>query len=536
LLYDRERTSMAKFAKCAACAAEYGDPTNRRFHAQPTACTTCGPQLNLCDSQGRPLPGDDALIAAADALRQGRVVAIKGLGGWHLACDATNEVAVAALRRRKGRDEKPFALMVMDLCAAEQLGDFSTAEQALLLSWQRPIVLLRRRAGAAVALGVAPRQQCLGIMLPHKPLHHLLLRELERLPLVMTSGNQSDEPIAHEGHDAFERPAGIADLFLTHDRPIHVRCDDSVTRIAAGAELPVRRSRGHAPLPLRLPIACRRPVLALGGQLKVTFALGKERQAILSHHVGDLDQLRAFQAYSRAIEHYCLLFAVEPELLVHDLHPDYASTRYAQQQSRPRLAVQHHHAHLASCLADNELDEPAIGVIFDGAGYGTDGTIWGGEFLIGDYREFRRAAHFRNVPMPGGEQAVRVPWRMSLAHLRDAGEDARWWNSNLDQQTLRIVERMIERRLNSPLTSSVGRLFDAVASLVGICRQVSYEGQAAVELECLAAEAAPDGGYPFALAAEEAAALQIDTPSRGGLSRRPQLLHTFSVRDASQKR
>jgi hydrogenase maturation protein HypF len=261
-----------------------------------------------------------------------------------------------------------------------------------------------------------------------------------------------------------------------------------------------------------LPQACRRPILALGGQLKVTFALGKERQAILSHHIGDLDHLRAYQAYTQAIEHYCQLFAVEPTLLVHDLHPDYASTRYARQQGIPCLAVQHHHAHLASCLADNELDEPAIGVIFDGAGYGTDGTIWGGEFLIGDYREFRRAAHFRNVPMPGGEQAVREPWRMALAHLRDAGEDASWWRSNLDQRALRIAERMIERRLNSPLTSSVGRLFDAVAALAGIRRQVRYEGQAAMELECLAAEVAHDDCYPFALtAAADAPTLQIDT-------------------------
>ena len=498
--YDRSRTTMTRFPLCPACRAEYDDPADRRFHAQPIACPDCGPRLAAFDAEGQPIATGDPLGHAASALRRGRIAALKGLGGYHLACDAADENAVGALRRRKHRDEKPFALMVADLEAARELVALDRVEEALLLSPRRPIVLLRRRPEARVAAGVAPRSPWLGVMLPHTPLHHLLLRAVAGTPLVMTSGNRSDEPIAYEDRDARERLAGIADLFLVHDRPIHMRCDDSVTRALAGAEQPIRRARGEAPRPISLPVACRRPILALGGQLKAAFALGRGREAILSHHLGDLDHYEAYRAYVAAIAHYQRLFGFRPELFVHDLHPDYLSTRYAREHAGacPAVAVQHHHAHLASGMAEHGLDEPVIGVIFDGSGHGTDGTIWGGEFLIGDYRGVRRAAHFRPVAMPGGEQAIREPWRMAAAYLADAGAgDFAPLSGRVPPSALAAVVRMIERRFNAPLTTSAGRLFDAVAALAGNTRRVSYEGQAAVELEWLATGRPPDGHYPF---------------------------------------
>jgi hydrogenase maturation protein HypF len=497
--YDRERTSMASFAMCPDCRAEYDDPGNRRFHAQPTACPACGPRLRLLDGSGQPIPSVDPLAGAVEALRRGLIGAIKGLGGYHLACIAGQAQAVAKLRTRKHRDEKPFALMVRDLGAVRALCDASPDEEALLLSPRRPIVLLRRKPGTPVAEEVAPRNPWLGVMLPYTPLHHLLLHELGGIPLVMTSGNRSDEPIAYEDRDALERLRGIADFFLTNDRPIFLRCDDSVTRIVAGVELPIRRSRGDAPRPLLLPIPCSQPTLALGGQLKATFALGRGRHAFLSHHIGDLDHYEAFRAYDQAIAHYERLFRVSPACVVRDLHPDYASTRYAEQHAgaRPTIAVQHHHAHVASCMAENGLDEPVIGVAFDGTGYGTDGTIWGGEFLVGDYVGFRRAAHLRPVVLPGGEQAIREPWRMAVAYLLDAGLDLSDLGEAVTSTARDAVERIIARRFNSPATTSAGRLFDAVAALAGVRHRVSYEGQAAIELEWLATDVEPDAVYPF---------------------------------------
>jgi hydrogenase maturation protein HypF len=512
--YDRERTTMAPFAMCPECRAEYDDPADRRFHAQPTACPACGPRLRLLDSSGEVVPGIDPLAGAVDALRRGLIGAIKGLGGYHLACIAGDATAVVRLRSRKHRDEKPFALMVRDLAAARALAEVSPNEEDLLVSPRRPIVLLRRKPGVAVALDVAPHNPWLGVMLPYTPLHHLLLRELGDIPLVMTSGNRSDEPIAYQDRDALEQLSGIADFFLTHDRPIHLRCDDSVTRVVSGVELPIRRSRGDAPRPIRLPIACERPTLALGGQLKATFALGRGRNAIVSHHVGDLDHCEAFRAYGEAIAHYERLFGASPALVVHDLHPDYASTRYAEQhaRARPTLAVQHHHAHVASCMAENGLDEPVIGVAFDGTGYGTDGTIWGGEFLVGDYVGFRRAAHLRPVVLPGGEQAIREPWRMAAAYLLDAGLDLAPLAGTVPATAVAAVERIIARRFNSPPTTSAGRLFDAVAALAGVRRRVSYEGQAAIELEWLATGVEPDGIYPFEVqAGTSGSTLVLDT-------------------------
>jgi hydrogenase maturation protein HypF len=500
--YDRARTTMAAFAMCPACLAEYEDPRDRRFHAQPTACPSCGPRLRALDARGRAVETEDPLAHAIELLRRGEIGALKGLGGYHLACLAGDGRAVAELRRRKHRDEKPLAIMVRDLRVARELCEVAADEEALLTSPRRPIVLLRRRPGAPVADGVAPRNPHLGVMLAYTPLHHLLLDGLGGAPLVMTSGNVSDEPIAYEDDDAIGRLAGIADLFLTNDRPIYIRCDDSVSRVVAGAELPLRRSRGDAPRPLRLPLPCPRPSLALGGQMKATFALGRGHHAFLSHHIGDLDHYEAYRAYEEAIGHYERLFAIRPELIVHDLHPDCASSRYAARRDEPapRLAVQHHYAHVASCMAENGLDETVIGVAFDGTGYGTDGAVWGGEFLTGDYRGFLRAAHLRYVAMPGGEQAIREPWRMAAAYLDDAGLGDAPLRGRVPEASLATVRRMIERRLNAPPTSSAGRLFDAVAALVGVRDRVSYEGQAAMELEWLASGSRADGSYPFAIA------------------------------------
>ena len=372
-----------------------------------------------------------------------------------------------------------------------------------LQSGRCPIVLLAKRSGCAIAEGVAPNNPLLGVMLPYTPLHHLLLGDLGDMPLVMTSGNRSDEPIAYEDADAVERLAGVADLFLAHDRPIHVRCDDSVTRVVDNRELPIRRSRGYAPLPVSLPLECPRPILAVGGQFKATFALGRGRQAILSHHMGDLDNYSAYMAFRRDVGLYEDLFGLRPEILAHDRHPDYASTRYALERAEANglsaVPVQHHHAHMASCMAEHRLTGPVIGVTFDGTGYGNDGAIWGGEFLVGDYGTFRRAAHLRYVPLPGGDRAAAEPWRMAVSHALDAGCDTPTLQPAPSAIERRAVTAMIRRRLNAPLTSSAGRLFDAVASLAGVRQRVRYEGQAAMELERLAWRESPQGLYDFDL-------------------------------------
>jgi hydrogenase maturation protein HypF len=500
--YDRERTTMAGFPICPACRAEYEDPADRRFHAQPTACPVCGPRLSLLGPAGETLAGDP-LAVFVNALQSGKIGAMKGLGGYHLVCDASNQSAVRELRRRKHRDEKPFAVMVADIAGAEALCTVGFTERTLLQSPARPIVLLQKRDPCKVADAVAPGNPSLGVMLPYTPLHHLLLRGGGRSPLVMTSGNRSDEPIVYREDEAVRRLTGIADLFLVHDRPIHVRCDDSVTRVVGEKELPIRRSRGYAPRPVPLPVMCSSPILAVGGQLKATFALARDRKAFLSHHLGDLDHYEAYRAFLTDIALYEELFEVRPVLLAHDLHPDYASSRYALERAgregQKTLAVQHHHAHMASCMAEHGLEGPVIGVSFDGTGYGTDGAVWGGEFLVGDYQHFRRAAHLRYVPMPGGERAIREPWRMALAHLEDAGLDKSPLEARISATELQAVGKLLERGFNSPSTSSAGRLFDAVASLAGVRDRVSYEGQAAVELEWLATGERADGSYPFEL-------------------------------------
>jgi hydrogenase maturation protein HypF len=500
--YDRSRTTMASFPMCPACRQEYEDPANRRFHAQPTACAACGPRLQLHDASGQRIETDDPVVLFVNALRAGRIGALKGLGGYHLACAADRPETVAELRRRKQRDEKPFAVMLRDIEEVAAHCELQPAERGLLLSPRRPIVLLRKRCSCELAAELAPGNPWLGVMLPYTPLHHLVLQAADGMPLVMTSGNRSDEPIAYQDDDALERLHGIADLFLTHNRPIHVRCDDSVTRIVDGQELPVRRSRGYAPQPIALPMACSHPILAVSGQLKVTFALGRDRQAFLSHHMGDLDDYSAYRAFTKDIALFEELFAIRPEFLAHDLHPDYMTTRYALervQKGMELLAIQHHHAHIASCMAEHGLDERVIGVAFDGTGYGTDGAVWGGEFLIADYEQFQRVAHFRYVGMPGGDQAIRQPWRMALAHLADAGIASSSLSARISLTQQRTIHKMLLHRCNAPLTSSAGRLFDAVAALAGVRNLVNYEGQAAIELEWLATGMAPDTAYPFDL-------------------------------------
>jgi hydrogenase maturation protein HypF len=455
--YDRANTTMAGFEMCAACRREYEDPLNRRFHAEPIACPDCGPRLSM------------SLEEAIGLLRAGSVLAVKGLGGWHLACDAASEAAVGRLRARKHREEKPFAVMTADPAALCEVGP---DDERLLASRERPIVLMRRRPGAPVADGVAPGNPWLGVMLPYTPLHHLLARDFGG-PLVMTSGNRSDEPIAVSDDDAAERLGGIADAFLGHDRPIHRRCEDSVVRAA----FPVRRSRGLTPAPLPLPVPAAGAIVAAGAELKSTFCVARGRAAFLSPHLGDLDSEPAFRAFRTDLELYLSMLAVEPDTIACDMHPDYLSTRWASEQQAPLIQVQHHHAHAAACLAEHGELGPALALVFDGTGYGSDGTLWGGELLRCDLSGFERVAHLEPVPLPGGEAAIREPWRMAAAYLERADRPVPFEAWTKVRESLKV---------NAPLSSGMGRLFDAVAALLGVRERVTYEGQAAIELEWLA--------------------------------------------------
>jgi hydrogenase maturation protein HypF len=493
--YDRPLTTMAPFPMCAECAAEYHDPGNRRFHAQPVCCPACGPRLTLLDETGKPL-ADPPLDAAAELLRQGRIVAVKGLGGHHLAADAASEEAVAALRARKHREDKPFALLAADVAAARRLCLVDEDAAALLASQARPIVLLSRQPDADVAASAAPGNRQLGVMLPYTPLHHLLLGALGR-PMVLTSGNVSDEPIAYRDGDALERLAGIADAFLTHDRAIHIRTDDSVSRVFGGRPMLIRRSRGYAPEPVTVPGGFPRPVLACGAELKNTFCLAKEVRAFVSQHIGDLENAETLRSFTEGIEHFSRIFDITPQVVAYDLHPEYLSTKYALDLDGVELVgVQHHHAHIASCLADNGASGPVIGVAFDGTGYGTDGTIWGGEFLIADLTGFRRGGHLAPVRKPGGAAAIRQPWRMAAAYLDALGAAGPGAVGVAERNATRwdAVLSMARRQVNAPLTSSAGRLFDAVAAVLGVRDEINYEGQAAIELEQLA-DPAETGAY-----------------------------------------
>ena len=493
--YDRPLTTMAPFTMCERCAAEYHDPADRRFHAQPTCCPACGPRLRLKNQLGLD-HHENPIQAAVELLRGGRVLAVKGLGGYHLAADAACEQAVAALRQRKHREDKPFAVMAADLAAAAELAEVDETAAALLTSPARPIVLLPRRPGTTVAQATAPGNRQLGVMLPYTPLHHLLLAAVAR-PIVLTSGNVSDEPIVYRDDEARATLKGIADAFLTHDRAVHVRTDDSVARSFRGRPMLLRRSRGYVPEPLAVATGFPRPVLACGAELKNTFCLARGRHAFVSQHIGDLENAETLRSFTEGIEHFRRLFDIDPEVVAHDLHPEYLSTKYALELDLPLEAVQHHHAHIASCLADNGEEGPVIGVAFDGTGYGTDGTIWGGEFLTASLAAFERGGHLAPVPMPGGAAAIRQPWRMAAAYVADPEVARR------HQDHWPAVIAMAAKGINSPLTSSAGRLFDAAAAILGVRDAINYEGQAAVELEQLAETLTPaeTRAYPAAVEA-----------------------------------
>jgi hydrogenase maturation protein HypF len=560
--YDRPLTTMAVFTMCAECQAEYDDPANRRFHAQPNACPRCGPEVELQLETHFPYgtlrdPGDngflprgaEAIATARELLRRGAIVAVKGLGGFHLACDATNDEALRTLRERKGRVDKPFAIMAFDVATVEHFCFVDSAERALLESRERPILLLRKRPDSPISSLVAPGNGYLGVMLPYTPLHYLLLADDGRpvpcpwLPaLVMTSGNYSEEPIVKDDDEALERLSSLTDAFLLHNRDIHARSDDSVVRVlhmserstrsrkgeasAGGRVLPIRRSRGYAPFPVKLPFQVEQ-ILAVGGELKNTFCLTKGNYAFMSQHIGDMENYETLQAFEQAVAHFCALFRAQPGIVAHDMHPGYLSTKWANSQGqilawsdgvalrRPQgaklrlktVAVQHHHAHIAACMAEHGLrgDEPVIGISFDGTGYGPDPTlpggaaIWGGEVLIADYAGYRRAAHLAYVPLPGGDTAIRKPYRTALAHLWAAGIE---WDANLppvaacNEVERGVIRHQLETGFNAVPTSSMGRLFDAVAAIAGLRQTITYEAQAAMEFENLAAEDGTDS-YRF---------------------------------------
>ena len=548
--YDRPLTTMAGFPMCSACQEEYENPLDRRFHAQPNACPVCGPQVWLELTQGSDsiLPNgervirdpDIAIRTAQQMLADGLIVAVKGLGGFHLACDAINDVALTNLRERKGRVDKPFAVMALDVDTVRQFAELSGEEEELLTSKERPILLLRKKAGKVLSDLVAPGNRYIGVMVPYTPLHYVLLgnnnqqltvnsqqstANVKRLPvLVMTSGNHSDEPIVFENDKARKHLSSLADAFLFHDRDIYARCDDSVVRIlelgcgesdgeggrlAAGPKqytvLPIRRSRGYAPFPVRLPFSAP-PILAVGGELKATFCLTKDAYAYVSQHIGDMENLETLLAFEAAVSHFQHIFRTKPRKIACDLHPRYLSTRWALEQAGddlPVVQVQHHHAHIASVMAEHQLDgtSPVIGFSFDGTGYGSDGAVWGGEVLLADYRGFERAASLKYVPLVGGDAAVKRPYRLALAHLWAAGIE---WDARLPsvkacpEIEANVIRKQLETGLNSVPTSSMGRLFDAVASLSGIRQTITYEGQAAIELEALIDTQEP-GKYVFTL-------------------------------------
>jgi hydrogenase maturation protein HypF len=503
--YDRPKTTMAKFRMCPDCQREYDEPVDRRFHAQPNACPRCGPKLELCDGEGKVLEVQDPISSAIGFLKEGKILAIKGLGGFLLACDAEEPPVIQRLRQRKARPDKPLAIMLRDLTAVKDHCLVTEKEEELLLSPESPIVLLRWKKSSSIAKAVAPRQKYLGVMLPYTPLHHLLLQE-SGMALVMTSGNLSEEPIAKDNEEAHSRLPGIADAFLIHDRDIYVQYDDSVAAVVNGQPTVLRRARGYAPFPIRLPFPLR-PILACGAELKNTFCLTRDEYAFVSQHIGDMENLETLNHFQRTVDLYQKLFRIRPETVAYDLHPEYLSTKYALRLPGQKVGVQHHFAHMASCLAENGERGPVIGLAFDGLGYGPDGNLWGGEFLVGDYGSFERRAHFEYVPMPGGAAAIQNPWRMALSYLYTfLGREGLMRHlpifAQAKEEKIRVILRQIDQQINSPLTSSCGRLFDAVSALLGLCVSISYEGQAAVELEMIA-DPGEDGAYDFFSEEEE---------------------------------
>lgn len=512
---------------CESCGAEYVDPLNRRFHAQPVACPNCGPFVALREVHSQ-FPGPASLISSIEfrgaailkarrLLREGYIIAIKGLGGFHLACDASNTFTVEELRDRKGRVDKPFAVMAANIAAVKSVCDLSNEEHSLLASREKPIVLLRKKHGVnqpnLISKWVAPNLDTLGVMLPYTPLHHLLLNQTDPLLrtepvpplLIMTSGNYREEPIATHDEDALQRLSPLADAFLLHNREIHVRCDDSVVKVddepGESVHHPLstvylRRSRGYAPYPVKLPFEVK-PTLAVGGELKNTFCLTRDQYAFLSQHIGDMENAQTYEAFERGVRHLSHVFRVQPEVIAHDMHPNYFTTQYAKRSDMPQIGVQHHHAHIASCMADNGLDDRrVIGLSFDGTGYGTDSAVWGGEALLASFSDFERFAHLEYLPLPGADSAIRSPWRIAAgyAHALGIDVDDLPFLQDMDMHAIRIVRQQIDKQLNSPLTSSMGRLFDAVASLIGVRNDITYEAQAAIEMEALS--------KPFVLSAK----------------------------------
>jgi hydrogenase maturation protein HypF len=515
--YDRAQTTMREFEMCADCRAEYENPLDRRFHAEPIACAECGPQVTLrkADSTEINAVSDDAIRQTRELLLNGSIVAIKGLGGFHLACDAVNQTAVERLRQRKYREDKPFALMANSLAIIKKYCVVSKAEEELLLSPSRPIVLLERKIDAKLPTAIAPGVKTLGFMLPYTPLHYLLLENLDR-PLVMTSGNISDEPICYKDKEASERLLPIADYFLSHNRRIHIRTDDSVTRVPklpsashrSQTAMMLRRSRGYAPAPIKTSFQFGKQILACGAELKNTFCLTKDQYAFLSHHIGDLENLETLRSFTEGIKHFKRLFHLEPEIIAYDLHADYLSTKYALaiDEIAEKIGVQHHHAHIASCMTDNDIEGEVIGVAMDGLGFGADGNLWGGEFFVANFNDAERLAHLDYVPMPGGAKAIREPWRMAAVYLHRAfGDEFLHLDlplvQHLNRNDWKTLRQMMATATNSPQTSSMGRLFDAVSGLLGLRDRIHYEGQAAIELETIA-EQNSKGAYQFDIAAD----------------------------------
>ena len=490
--YDRPKTSMKIFKMCPACQAEYDAPDNRRFHAQPNACEDCGPHVALYDRDRKKVPAPDPIEKAALFLKQGFIVAIKGLGGFHLAADAENSDAAKALRKRKHREEKPLAIMSLDLAHIRKYAEVMPEEETQLRSPQRPIVLLQKTEPNPISDEVAPRNRYFGTMLPYTPLHYLLL-DHGFTALIMTSGNRSEEPIAIGNDDAFDRLSDIADYFLVHNRDIYLRSDDSIVKRTAGNTRFIRRSRGYVPVPVFLKNKVP-PILACGAELKNTVCITKKNHAFLSQHIGDLENIPAYEFFMKTIDHMKRILDVVPDVVAYDLHPDYLSTRYAEElKGLTTVPVQHHHAHIVSCMTENRIDGPVIGLSFDGTGYGADGNVWGGEILVADALAFRRAAHLAYTPMPGGEAAIKEPWRMAVSYLYQTfGKGFEDLDlplfKKIDTHPIKTMEKMIQNRINSPYTSSLGRLFDGVASMIGVRNHVVFEGQAAMELEMAASE------------------------------------------------
>jgi hydrogenase maturation protein HypF len=488
--YDRPKTSMKQFKMCDQCQAEYDNPKNRRFHAQPNACSVCGPQILLCNNAGDTIDTSHVVEKVAKLILGGDIVAIKGLGGYHLAADARNNEAVAKLRKRKHREEKPFALMAEDIKGIKKFAYVDSEDEKLLKSAKRPIVILRKKTPNNIAKEVCPRNRFFGVMLAYTPLHYLLLRKVG-VPLVMTSGNISEEPIAIDNDEAIARLSSIADYFLIHNRDIYIRSDDSIVRNMAGETRLFRRSRGYVPMPLFINKQTVQ-VLACGAELKNTVCLTKNNKAFLSQHIGDLENLPTYDFFKMTIEHMKKILDIEPDVIACDFHPDYFSTRYAlEQKDLPVIQVQHHHAHIAACIAENKKKGPVIGLSFDGTGYGGDSTIWGGEVIVADEKSFHRAAHLDCVPMPGGTASIKEPWRMAVSYLYHTYGEKFWdldipFVRSINKNKLEIMIKMIQKNINSPQTSSLGRLFDGIAALIGVRNRTAFEGQAAIELEMIA--------------------------------------------------